>query len=116
MEMNTYMNEARKFALFPLDNSGLDYLASSIPEEVGEFSSILAKAVRNGRGRNLTPDERKRALSELSDCLWNVAVASYVLGSDLNSIASSNLNKLEERKRTKTLEGSGETVEERKAS
>lgn len=113
MNLNEYMNKAREFAVFPLDNSGLDYLASSLPEEVGEFSGILAKAVRKGQGRNLTPEQRANALSELGDVLWNVSVAAYVLGSSLEAVGHYNLNKLEERKRTNTIEGSGETVEER---
>lgn len=113
MELNTYMNKAREYAIFPLDNSGLDYLASSIPEETGEFSGILAKAVRNGRGRDLTPEERERALGELSDLLWNVAVAAYVLGSSLDTVASKNLNKLEARRGAGKIEGNGETLGER---
>jgi NTP pyrophosphatase (non-canonical NTP hydrolase) len=111
--MNEFMNAARQFAVFPLDNSGLDYLASALPEEVGEFSGILAKAVRKGQGRDLTQEQKNAALSELSDILWNVAVASYVLGSSLDAVAHHNINKLEERKRTNTIEGSGETIAER---
>lgn len=115
MELNAYMNAARQFAVFPLDNSGLDYLASSIPEETGELSGVLAKAVRRGQGRNLTEEQRAQVLSEAGDLLWNISVLCYVLGSDLNSVAHKNINKLEERKRTGTIEGRGESVAERLA-
>lgn len=115
LRMNEYMNAARQFAVFPLDNSGLDYLASSIPEEVGELSGILAKAVRRGQGRNLTQEQRHAALSEAGDILWNLSVLCYVLGSDLNSVAQHNINKLEERKRHGAIQGSGESVAERLA-
>lgn len=115
MQANQYQNEAQQFAVFPLDNSGWDYILSALPEELGEFSSIFAKCARKGRGRSLTEEERQRAISELGDLCWGVALAAKLLGTTLDNVFSYNLNKLEERKRTNTIEGNGETVAERKA-
>ena len=108
-----YTNQAQQFALFPLDNSGWDYVLSALPEELGEFSAIFAKNARKGKGRVLTEEQRKQALSELGDLCWNLALASKLLGSNLGAVMEYNINKLEERKRANVIEGSGETLEAR---
>lgn len=107
MELNAYGNEAARTAIFPID-TGWDYLLSSIPEEVGEFSGVFSKAVRAGRGRNLTPDEKLRAKKELGDILWNVALAARQLETNLETIAQMNLNKLADRATRGRIEGSGD--------
>ena len=107
MELNTYGNEAARTAVFPID-TGFDYLLSSLPEEVGEFSSIFAKAARNGRARNLTTEERDRAKAELGDILWNVALIARQLDTTLESVAQYNLNKLESRRTRGRIEGNGD--------
>lgn len=113
MEINAYADSAATFALFQEDKSGLDYLTSSLPEEVGELSGIFAKCVRNGRGRDLTEDELKRARSELGDVLWNVALLARCLGTDLETVARNNIAKLSERKIHGKIEGNGETIHDR---
>lgn len=110
---NNYQAQARQYAVFPLEDSGWDYLLSALPEEVGEFSSIFAKAARRGRGRALTQEERKHAVKELGDIQWMLALCAHLLSASLETVMSDNLNKLEERKRTNTIEGSGETIAER---
>jgi NTP pyrophosphatase (non-canonical NTP hydrolase) len=107
MELNAYGNEAARTALFPI-STGWDYLLSSIPEEVGEFSAIFAKAARAGRERQLTTDELFRAKAELGDILWNVALAARQLGTNLETIAQGNLNKLADRATRGQLEGYGD--------
>lgn len=114
MNGQTYTNEAQQYALFPLDNSGWDYLLSSLPEELGEFSAIFAKNARKGNGRVLSEEQRKQALSELGDLCWNIALASKLLGSNLGAVMNNNINKLEERRRHNVIEGNGETIEARK--
>lgn len=108
-----FQNLAQQYALFPLDNSGWDYILSALPEELGEFSAIFAKNARKGKGRLLTEDQRKQALSEIGDICWNLALACRLLGSDLSAVMNNNINKLEERKRANVIEGSGESVEAR---
>lgn len=114
MNGQEYQNLAQQYALFPLDNSGWDYLLSSLPEELGEFSAIFAKNARKGRGRVLTEEQRKQALSELGDLCWNIALACKLLDSNLSAVMNNNINKLEERKRAGVIEGNGETIGERK--
>lgn len=115
MLANDYQQQAQTYAVFPLDDSGWDYILSALPEELGEFSSLWAKAARKGRGRNLDAAERKQAVSELGDLLWGIALAAKLLDVSLAQVMSGNINKLEERKRTKTIEGIGESVAERLA-
>ncbi|MHA7210816.1 MazG nucleotide pyrophosphohydrolase domain-containing protein [Arthrobacter sp. MDT1-65] len=107
MELNTYGNEAARTAVFPID-TGFDYLLSSLPEEVGEFSAIFAKAARNGRARNLSPEERDKAKAELGDILWNVALIARQLDTNLETIAQHNLNKLADRAARNRIEGNGD--------
>lgn len=109
----TYTNEAQQYALFPLDNSGWDYLLSALPEELGEFSAIFAKNARKGNGRVLSEVQRKQALSELGDICWNLSLASKLLGSDLGAVMNNNINKLEERRRHNVIEGNGEEINDR---
>lgn len=107
MNLNEYGNEAARTALFPID-TGWDYLLSSIPEEVGEFSAIFAKAARAGRGRNLTAEERTRAIKELGDIQWNVTLAARQLGTNLETVCQTNLNKLADRASRGRIEGNGD--------
>lgn len=109
MEANEYQKQAQQYAVFPLDDSGWDYILSALPEELGEFSSIFAKAARKGHGRSLSPEELKLAKAELGDLCWGIALAAKLLGTDLNTIMNNNLNKLEGRKARGVIEGSGDT-------
>lgn len=106
MEINYYAAEAARTAVFPID-TGWDYLLSSLPEEVGEFSSIFAKAARKGNGRTLTKDEHKLAVSELGDIFWNLALCARQLGVSLDSVALANLNKLHDRAQRNKIIGEG---------
>lgn len=108
LTLNEYQSVALQTALFPLDDSGWDYLLSAIPEEVGEFSAIFAKAARNGRGRKLTTVEKGRAIKELGDILWNLALAARVLDVSLGAVAVDNIMKLESRRQRGRIEGSGD--------
>lgn len=107
MELNKYATEAARTALFDLD-SGWDYLTCSLPEEVGEFLSIFAKAARNGRAQNLNAEEKAKAKAELGDILWNVALIARQLDTPLEHIAAGNLNKLADRANRGRIEGSGD--------
>jgi NTP pyrophosphatase (non-canonical NTP hydrolase) len=107
LELNTYATEAARTAVFPID-TGWDYLLSSLPEEVGEFSSIFAKAARKGQGRKLTQEEHANAVSELGDIFWNLALCARQLDVSLELVAQKNLSKLESRARRGTIVGSGD--------
>lgn len=107
MQLNEYGNEAARTAIFSID-TGWDYLLSSLPEELGEFSSIFAKAARKGQGRNLTPEQLQAAKLELGDLLWNVALCARQLGTNLESVAQANLNKLADRAARNKIEGAGD--------
>lgn len=101
--------------MFPLDDSGWDYLLSALSEENGELQSIFAKNARKGHGRTLTAEQREHAIKELGDIQWMLALCAKLLDVSLAQVMAGNINKLEERKRTNTIEGSGESVAERLA-
>ena len=100
--------------MFPLDDSGWDYLLSALSEENGELQSIFAKNARKGHGRTLTAEQREHAIKELGDIQWMLALCAKLLGVSLAQVMAGNINKLEERKRHNVIEGSGETVGERR--
>ena len=107
MELNKYASEAARTAVFPID-TGWDYLLSALPEEVGEFSSIFAKAARKGQGRILSKEEHHNAVKELGDILWNVSLCARQLGVSLDSVAIANLNKLHDRAQRNVIVGVGD--------
>ena len=170
MNGREYQNAARQYALFPLNNSGWDYLLSALPEELGELwevidtddtkailseagditwnlalmshllgselgsetpdghlcsdpvvavgklSGIFAKTARKGHGRSLTSEQREEVISWIASLLCYIDTLAYQCKSSLSAVFNYNINKLEERRRTNTIEGSGETVEERRAN
>lgn len=69
-----YQNLAQQYALFPLDNSGWDYILSALSEEFGE----LCEAYLTGT------EEHK--LSECGDLCWNMALACKLLDTNLDQV------------------------------
>ena len=57
-----------------------DYLTTALVGEVGELSSIFAKAIRDNNFE-LTEDDRLNALKEIGDVLWYLALLSVLYGS-----------------------------------
>lgn len=108
MNLNEFQAEAMTTAVFPLDDSGWDYILSALPEELGEFSAIFAKAARKGQGRKLNAEQHKAAKHELGDLLWGLALAARLLDTTLDDIAKINLAKLEKRAREGKIEGHGD--------
>lgn len=114
MQANSYQQQAQQYAVFPLEDSGWDYLLSALSEENGEFQAIFAKNARKGHGRKLTPEQREHAINELGDLCWMIALSATLLDEPLAAVMSRNINKLEERRRHNVIEGSGESVADRK--
>lgn len=79
------------------------YAILGLVGEVGELYSKLAKSTRDGV--QVPTDD---LLQELGDILWFVSAISDDLGSNLSDVATMNINKLQERKKRGTLNGSGD--------
>lgn len=84
---------------------GLAYTALGLTGEAGEFAEKIKKWIRDGTF------EKRLLAKELGDVLWYTTAAAKELGYSLQDIAEMNVVKLLERKRTNTLQGSGDERE-----
>ena len=83
------------------------YPALGLAGEAGEVANKVKKIMRDGI-QNLPPDWKHQLASEIGDVLWYCAVLASDLNVSLGTIAAQNIEKLERRKRTGTLQGSGD--------
>lgn len=77
MKFEFYAEEAAKTAL-PSALS-FDYLTTGLIGEVGELSSIFAKAIRDNNFE-LTEENRLDAIKEIGDILWYLALLTILYG------------------------------------
>jgi NTP pyrophosphatase (non-canonical NTP hydrolase) len=75
--------------------------------ESGEFADKIKKIIRDNHG-NISKEARVELLKELGDVLWYVNALSTLLGSDLESVAKNNLEKILSRKARGVTKGSGD--------
>jgi NTP pyrophosphatase (non-canonical NTP hydrolase) len=96
-----YQKEAWQYSL---RNARDDYyLLTGIQGEVGELSSLFAKAYRDEK-----PLDEENVKKELGDILWFVAGFATYYGWSLEDIAETNIAKLESRKARGVISGSGD--------
>ncbi len=100
-DMDLYQEKAKSFAIY--DKSfKLVYPALGLASESGEVADKVKKWIRDGRMDKL------EIAKELGDCLWYVALAADDLGYTLSDIALLNLEKLDKRKKSGKIKGSGD--------
>jgi NTP pyrophosphatase (non-canonical NTP hydrolase) len=107
MEFNTYQEEAKKFAHYPVmtDNypsiGNLVYPVIALTGEAGELANKLKKLIRNSAtvapAKWINEEVKELLMDELGDVLWYVAATATELGVNLSQVAQHNLRKLEER-------------------
>lgn len=89
------------------DLLGLVYLALGLAGEAGEFANKVKKILRDHYGR-ITEEMRIDLLDELGDNQWYLSQAARHLNCRLSTVAAMNLAKLQERRRTGRIGGSGD--------
>lgn len=99
--LNEYQVQASELRL---PSAVTEYLFHGLPGEVGEISSLRAKAIRDGRKADYDQQIKK----ELGDVLWFVAMLAADHGFTLEDVANSNIHKLRDRKDRNVLTGSGD--------
>jgi NTP pyrophosphatase (non-canonical NTP hydrolase) len=107
MDLNAYQTAALQTAIYPNMGANFAYPALGICGEAGEVADKLKKVIRDNDGV-LTDTVRDAVAKELGDTLWYLAVLSYEMDYDLNSIAQINLDKLASRQERGVLSGSGD--------
>jgi len=107
MDLNHYQTTALETAIYPNQGQNFTYPVLGLLGEAGEVADKLKKVIRDDDGV-LTDSVRDAVAKELGDVLWYLAVLSYELGYDLNTIAQNNLDKLASRKARGVISGSGD--------
>ena len=103
MRLNDYQDEARKTAIYPIDD-GLTYTALGLCGEAGEVAEKIKKWIRGDNGISLKED----LLYELGDVLWYLSNLAFELNYTLEDVAKVNLDKLGVRMKNDTIKGSGD--------
>lgn len=95
MEMNAYMNLTRKTAKYKSTvQSPLSYLTLGLTGEAGEIANKVKKILRDDGG-SLTKEKTEKLLEECGDVMWYLAQLVEYLGSDMETVAKENLEKLQ---------------------
>lgn len=83
--------------------------ALGLAGETGEVMEKIKKMIRDKNGVfSPTPEDIAELKKELGDVLWYVSAIAYYSGIELGDIATTNLNKLEDRRERNQIHGSGD--------
>lgn len=83
--------------------------ALGLAGETGEVLEKIKKMIRDKNGVfSPTPEDITKLKKELGDVLWYLSALAFYNGIDLDDVATTNLNKLEDRKERGKIHGSGD--------
>jgi NTP pyrophosphatase (non-canonical NTP hydrolase) len=105
MDMNDYQAQARTTAIYPED-LGLIYTALGLTGESGEVAEKVKKMIRDGTELNIV--KKGEIALELGDVLWYIANLAHEIGVSLETIAKTNIKKINNRAENDTIKGSGD--------
>jgi len=111
MEFNSYQITASKAAIYPNIGQNITYPALGLCGEAGEIAEKIKKIYRDEQGK-ISPETRQALTKELGDVLWYISAMCGELGVELEEVALLNLQKLNKRKETNTLNGNGDNRED----
>ena len=105
-DLDMYQQVAKTTAIYPREQA-IIYPTLGLTGEAGEVANKVKKIIRDGTDK--TSEDLVQAISsEIGDCLWYIAVLADDVGVKLSDIANANLEKLEKRKQSGTIHGSGD--------
>ena len=106
-DLDMYQKVALTTAIYPREQA-IIYPTLGLTGEAGEVANKVKKIIRDGSNKN---DDNlvSEIKSEIGDCLWYIAVLANDFNIKLSDIASTNLEKLANRKKNNTIHGSGDT-------
>ena len=111
LTLNRYQIDAAETAIYPGVGEGTEtafsYLFLKLNGEAGEAAEKYGKILRDKEGRG-TEEDRQELLKEIGDVLWYCSQIVNELGSDLETVAQGNLDKLKSRADRGVLGGSGD--------
>lgn len=105
MTFSEYQEKA--ISLLTVEKNLEAYLTLGLVGEAGEIAEKVKKIIRNEQGdfAKLNRDDIKR---ELGDVLWYLSALAQNLNIDLDDVATTNLNKLFDRKARGTINSTGD--------
>lgn len=103
MNMTEYQDKTGTTAVYPKEKA-LEYLALGLVSEAGEVAGKVKKFLRGDYDVVPRDDLEK----EMGDVLWYLAQLCALLGLDLGDVAQINLDKLQARQQSNTLQGDGD--------
>ena len=95
-----YQRKAGETAIYPKKDA-LPYLSLGLVSEAGEVAGKVKKLIRDGTESDVA--------SEVGDVLWYCAMLATELNVSLGKLMENNLDKLYNRKKRGTLQGSGDS-------
>lgn len=101
MQLNEYQEWTKTTAIYPPDFA-LMYLLLGLGSEVGEVQDKIKKFIRDD-----TLDS-EAFLLEVGDCFWYLVRILDEVGVSAEDVLQMNHDKLESRKKKKTLKGEGD--------
>ena len=106
-DLDMYQKVALTTAIYPREQA-IIYPTLGLTGEAGEVANKVKKIIRDGSNFK---DEKlvSEIKAEIGDCLWYIAVLANDFDIKLSDIASTNLEKLANRKKNNTIHGSGDT-------
>jgi NTP pyrophosphatase (non-canonical NTP hydrolase) len=113
MLLREYEDCALLTAIYPQKGNNILYPALKLAGEAGEFADKVGKYWRNaGVGfpslGDYSEEQRLGLLKELGDALWYIAASARELGSDLETVANMNIDKLRDRKERGVIKSEGD--------
>lgn len=110
MNFNEYQIEASKTAIYPNVGNNLTYPILGLAGETGEVAEKVKKIYRDKNGV-ISDEDKKSIAKELGDVLWYINATCVEIGVELEEVAQMNLEKLNKRRETNTIHGSGDERE-----
>ena len=107
MTFNDYQRDARKTAQYPVIGHGITYPALGITGEAGEISDKVKKIFRD-KGGVISDQDREALVKECGDVLWYLSALADELGTSLEAIAITNIEKLSSRQQRGMIGGEGD--------
>ena len=106
-DLDMYQQVAKTTAIYPREQA-IIYPTLGLTGEAGEVANKVKKIIRDGSD---SKDEKlvSEIKAEIGDCLWYIAVLADDFDIKLSDIASTNIEKLANRKKNNTIHGSGDT-------
>lgn len=86
------------------------YPTLGLTGEAGEVSEKIKKLIRGGGGFDapISPETREEIIKELGDVLWYINACAHEVNATLEEVATTNLDKLFDRKDRNQLHGEGD--------